>query len=139
MMTCFGNGKAKQQVGKNFTKDKPGSCAHDCFDGHDFQLRSIWTDTYVALMSLGTGVQVVSVVLPFAYKHCRHCNWKEISTIIDKATVADKETGLPVSKEVFVYSGVAGEKEAAQQMVEILREHCKVSMESRLKVSVKDD
>lgn len=126
-------------MSKNFTKDKPGSSDQCLTTYHDFQLRSIWTDTYVALMSLGTGVQVVSVVLPFAYTHCKHCHWKELSTIIDKATVADGETGLPVSKEVFVYSGVVGEKEAVQQMVETLRERTKVYMETSLQGVAKDE
>ena len=111
---------------KNFTQSRPSGCTDT---DHDFQLRSIWTDTYVSLISLGTGVQVVSKVLPFEYRHCKHCHWKELRTIIDKSTQTDSNTGLLVSREIFVYSGVEGEKEAITQMVENLRDFTKEYME----------
>ncbi len=130
-------------MSKNFTKDKPGVC--EKFPGHPnapakehaFQLRALWADTYTVLMHFGGQPQLVSKVLPFEYSHCKNCDWKKLSTIIDAnatirslGSVGDEPAFL--CREENVFTGVHGEKEAVLQMMEMLRDRTRQYMEKAL-------
>ena len=102
----------------NTIKEEPGTCSgrlHSRYAQHDFQIRSLWSDSWSVLVQVGASkVQLVTKVLPFEYSHCRACDCKRMRSVIEE--------------EVTLYTAISDECLAIRELVTEVRKRVDARM-----------